>query len=272
MQQFLLPLAHLGGIKSRGKRARFMEQMYTALYICVMGPFGLHVMRTSTPQVWYFNTRGMYEGYPHRLQTGEAKVYYLVQAAFWMQQALVMVLGLEKRRNDFKELLGHHIVTLSLIGLSYRFHFTYMGIAVYITHDISDLLLAICKSLVYVNSRFIAHSFVIAVAGWVYLRHYLNIRILVSLVTEFRTVGPYELDWETEQYKCWISNVVTFVLLAALQGLNIFWLGALLRSAYRLVFLKIVKDDRSEDEEEESGEGGKESGRREGRRAAVADR
>jgi acyl-CoA-dependent ceramide synthase len=33
---------------------------------------------------------------------------------------------------------------LALIGLSYRFHFTYMGIAVYITHDISDFFLAVC--------------------------------------------------------------------------------------------------------------------------------
>lgn len=146
VQQVLLPFGHFCGIQSRGKRLRFTEQMYTALYILFMGPFGLHVMRTSTPEVWYFQTRGMYEGYPHRLQTGQAKAYYLVQAAFWAQQSLVMMLGLEKRRKDFHELLGHHIVTLSLIGLSYQFHFTYMGIAVYVTHDISDLLLAVSFS------------------------------------------------------------------------------------------------------------------------------
>lgn len=146
MQQLLLPLAQACGIRSHGKRMRFMEQMYTALYILVMGPFGLHVMRTSTPAAWYFQTRGMYEGYPHRLQTGQAKAYYLVQAAFWVQQSLVMVLGLEKRRKDFYELLGHHVVTVTLIGLSYRFHFTHIGIAVYVTHDISDLLLAVSTS------------------------------------------------------------------------------------------------------------------------------
>ena len=147
MQQLLAPLARLSGIRSRGKRLRFMEQMYTALYIIVMGPFGLHVMRTSTPDAWYFRTRGMYEGYPHRLQTAQAKVYYLVQAAFWAQQSVVMMLGLEKRRKDFYELLGHHVVTLSLIGLSYRFHFTHMGIAVYFTHDVSDLVLAVSLDL-----------------------------------------------------------------------------------------------------------------------------
>lgn len=108
------------------------------------------------------------------------------------------------------------------------------------------------KSLLYINSnsRIVPPWFILTVATWTYTRHYLNLRILASLLTEFRTVGPYELDWEAEQYKCVISNVITFALLAALQALNIFWLGALIRSAYRLAVLKIAKDDRSEDDEE----------------------
>lgn len=86
---------------------------------------------------------------------------------------------------------------------------------------------------------------------WIYLRHYLNLRIILSLFTEFKTVGPYELNWETQQYKCLLSNVITCGLLAALQALNLFWLFFLLRSAYRFVVHRIAKDDRSEAEESE---------------------
>jgi acyl-CoA-dependent ceramide synthase len=50
---------------------------------------------------------------------------------------------MEKPRKDFKELVLHHIVTLAPISLSYRFHFMYMGIAIYLTHDISDFFLAV---------------------------------------------------------------------------------------------------------------------------------
>lgn len=96
-------------------------------------------------------------------------------------------------------------------------------------------------------------SFGTSICTWVYLRHYLNLHIILSLFTEFRTVGPYELDWDTQQYKCLYSNVITFGLLATLQILNIFWLFCLLRSAYRFVVHKIAKDDRSEEEEEEEG-------------------
>ncbi|CAI7641226.1 unnamed protein product [Penicillium glandicola] len=248
MQEILRPLA-VSRIKSRGKQARFMEQMYTAMYFGVLGPAGLYVMR-QTP-VWYFNTRGMYELFPHRTHAAEFKFYYLFEAAYWAQQAIVMLLGMEKRRKDFMELVAHHIVTLALIALSYRFHFTYMGIAVYITHDISDFFLAVSKSLHYIAPDIMIPFYATSIGAWIYLRHVLNLRILYSILTEFRTVGPYELNWETQQYKCWISNVITFGLLALLQALNLFWLYCLLRSAFKFLATGEKKDDRSEPDESE---------------------
>lgn len=141
MQRVIRPWALYCGIRGRSKISRFMEQVYTAMYFGVFGPFGLYVM-SRTP-VWYFNTTAMYEGFPHKLHQADFKAYYLLEASYWAQQAIVLMLQLEKPRKDFKELVGHHIITLSLIALSYRFHFTYIGLAVYITHDISDFFLAV---------------------------------------------------------------------------------------------------------------------------------
>lgn len=141
MQRLIRPIALYCGIRSRAKQNRFMEQAYTAIYFGIFGPLGLFVM-SRTP-VWYFNTDAMFAGFPHRTHEGVFKAYYLLQASYWAQQAIVLCLQLEKPRKDFKELVGHHIVTLALIWLSYRFHFTYMGLAVYITHDISDFFLAV---------------------------------------------------------------------------------------------------------------------------------
>jgi acyl-CoA-dependent ceramide synthase len=141
MQRVIRPMAIRYGIRSRAKQSRFMEQVYTAMYFSIFGPFGLYVM-SRTP-VWYFNTEAMYAHFPHRAHEGLFKAYYLLQASYWAQQAIVLLLGLEKPRKDYKELVAHHIVTLALIGLSYRFHFTYMGLAVYITHDVSDFFLAV---------------------------------------------------------------------------------------------------------------------------------
>ncbi|KAF3012954.1 hypothetical protein E8E14_001143 [Neopestalotiopsis sp. 37M] len=249
MQELLRPIARYFGIRSRGKQSRFLEQAYTAIYFAFLGPAGMFVM-SRTP-VWYFNTRGMYEGFPHMTHEAYFKFYYLFQAAYWAQQAIVLVLGQEARRKDFKELVGHHIVSLMLIALSYRFHFTYMGLAVYITHDISDFFLATSKTLNYLDSSIMGPYFAVFVCSWVYLRHFLNLKIIWSILTEFTYVGPFELNWETQQYKCRLSQVITFSLLAALQALNLFWLFFIVRIAYRFVTQNVAEDDRSEADDSE---------------------
>lgn len=68
---------------------------------------------------------------------------------------------------------------------------------------------------------------------------------------QFETVGPYQVNWETQQYKCWISQAITFGLLAVLQAVNIFWFVLILRILYRLLVTSEAKDERSDDEEEE---------------------
>lgn len=141
IQLLLRPMARKCRLRSLSRQSRFTEQMYTAIYFSVFGPFGLYVM-SRTP-VWYFNTAGMYESFPHRSHDALFKAYYLLQASYWAQQAIVLLLQLEKPRKDYRELVAHHILTLALIFLSYRFHFTYLGVAVYIIHDISDFFLAV---------------------------------------------------------------------------------------------------------------------------------
>ncbi|KAI9793085.1 MAG: hypothetical protein M1816_000983 [Peltula sp. TS41687] len=253
MQMLLRPLAIRRNIQSRAKQSRFMEQMYTAIYFAIFGPLGLYIMR-QTP-IWYFRTAAFFEDFPHRDHDGLFKTYYLLQASYWAQQAIVLLLQLEKPRKDFKELVGHHIITLALIGLSYRFHFTHMGLAVYITHDISDFFLATSKSLSYVSSPIVGPYFALFVLIWIYMRHYLNLHILWSTLTEFRTIGPYELDWDAQQYKCPLSQVITFSLLASLQAINLFWLFLILRIAKNYVFASHVpEDDRSDVEDDDEQE------------------
>ncbi|OKL58302.1 Sphingosine N-acyltransferase lac1 [Talaromyces atroroseus] len=249
MQRLIRPWAIYCGIRSKGKVVRFMEQVYTAIYFAIFGPFGLWVM--SRTNIWYFNTTAMFEGFPHREHTAEFKAYYLLQAAYWFQQAIVLLLQLEKPRKDFKELVGHHIITLALIFLSYRFHFTYMGLAVYITHDISDFFLATSKTLNYLDSPITGPYFAMFVSIWIYLRHYINLKIIWAVLTEFRTVGPYELNWETQQYKCWISQIITFSLLASLQAVNLFWLFLIFRILKNYLLDDVTRDERSDDEDED---------------------
>lgn len=92
---------------------------------------------------------------------------------------------------------------------------------------------------------------------WIYLRHYINWMILYATLTTFSTVGPYDLNWETQQYKCSLSQAIAFSLLALLQAVNLFWLFLIIRIAKNYVFKSQLADERSDDEEtEEDHEGG----------------
>ena len=145
MQRLIRPIAIRCGFRKRGKQSRFMEQVYTAIYHGTFGLYGLWVM-SRTP-VWYFKTSGYYVGFPHHAHESWFKAYYLLEGAYWAQQGMVLLLQLEAPRKDFRELVVHHIVTLTLIWSSYRYHFTYMGLVVYITHDISDFFFAVSISI-----------------------------------------------------------------------------------------------------------------------------
>jgi len=83
------------------------------------------------------------------------------------------------------------------------------------------------------------------------MRHYLNLRILVSEFYEFKTVGPYGIEWAAEQYKGPLSHYISTALLGSLQALNLFWLFAIFRIAYRFLFHNALADDRSDYEDDE---------------------
>ncbi|KAJ8608968.1 hypothetical protein MRB53_039407 [Persea americana] len=246
MQCLLRPWAVSAGITNRAKQSRFMEQAYTAIYFAIFGPFGLFVMKRST--TWYFDLDAMFEGFPHKTHEAYFKAYYLLQAAYWVQQAVVLLLQLEAPRKDFKELVAHHVVTIALIWNSYRFHFTANAVQT-------------SKVLNYLEHPIVAPYYTFFIFVWIYCRHYLNLRIIYGVCTSFVTVGPFELNWETQQYKCRLSQVITFALLATLQSVNLFWLFFILRIAYRMVRYNIQKDERSDDGEEEEVEGSTEEKR-----------
>jgi acyl-CoA-dependent ceramide synthase len=49
----------------------------------------------------------------------------------------------------------------------------------------------------------------------------------------YASIGPFDLDWATQQYKSPLSQWITFALLAALQTVNVFWLALMFRVLWR---------------------------------------
>lgn len=54
-----------------------------------------------------FKTKHFWLEYPHRKMTFQLKTYYLLQAAYWLQQTIILIAKIEKPRKDYNELVAH---------------------------------------------------------------------------------------------------------------------------------------------------------------------
>jgi len=106
------------------------------------------------------------------------------------------------------------------------------------------------KTLNYLDSPIVGPYFCFFIIVWIYMRHYLNLILLYSTFTDFRTVGPFVLNWETGEYKSPLAQGIAFTLLGSLQVVNLFWLFLILRIGKNYVFNSVKADERSDNEEE----------------------
>lgn len=69
-------------------------------------PAHLQWVMSSQP-TWWYKTEQFWLSYPQTRMRGDLKAYYLLQFSYWLQQLLVMVLGVEAPRSDYYELVAH---------------------------------------------------------------------------------------------------------------------------------------------------------------------
>jgi very-long-chain ceramide synthase len=243
------PFARSSGIKKEHKLDRFGEQAYAVVYFGIMGAWGFRIM--GQLPTWWYKTEAFWIDYPHWDMKPQLKRYYLMQMAYWIQQLLVLVLGLEKPRKDYYELVAHHIVTIWLVGWSYLINLTLIGNAVYMSMDIPDIFLALAKVLNYLRAeRAKVAAFAVLIVTWTYFRHILNFYILYSVWFEYDLIPDSSKVWiwENGTYLNWWMKYQVFTPLLLLQLLNAFWYYLILRILVRAVTTSEVDDVRSEDE------------------------
>jgi very-long-chain ceramide synthase len=123
---------------SRRTATRFAEQAWSASYYSISFAVGLYIAFNSP---YWGDIRELWAAYPQIESDGLFKAYYLVETAFWLQQ--VFVLNIEARRKDFWQMLFHHIVTCTLIFMSYTYNITRVGNAILCIMDFSDIVLSV---------------------------------------------------------------------------------------------------------------------------------
>ncbi|KAH9938181.1 TLC domain-containing protein [Fomitopsis serialis] len=246
-------IAQWFGIKKQAKLARFGEQGYAMAYFAVMGSWGIRIM--AQLPTWWYRTEHFWIDYPHWDMKPELKTYYLMQAAYWCQQLIVLIFNLEKPRKDYHELVAHHFVTLWLVGyMELPGNMTLIGNAVYLSMDVPDAFLAFSKLMNYIQyTRTKTVSFVVFIGIWSYFRHWLNIVMLHSVWTQFDLMPETSKRWFPEDgvWMVWWMKYQIFTPILLLQFLNLFWYFLIWRIAYRAVASEAadVQDDRSDEED-----------------------
>ncbi|KAG0286706.1 sphingosine N-acyltransferase lag1 [Linnemannia gamsii] len=231
-----------------GKLLRFAEQGWLVVYDGCMWTFGMCLLYNSS---YWSDSTYFWRDYPKTHLDATMKWYYLVQFAFWVQQFLLAVLGIEKRRKDFLEFMIHHVITCLLIGFSYSFNLTSVGHAVLCSMDFSDIVLAACKMLKYCQKDQVADvGFVFFVVTWIYTRHIWFGQIIWSTYKEAPQFAT--MVWNPSNGLYFTPAVCKgfLLLLCGLYAVLVFWLAMIFKIVLKVLKGENSEDVRSEDEEE----------------------
>lgn len=96
---------------------------------------------------WPFKTDMLWIGYPHFPLSGPLKFFYLVQTSFYLHQ--ILILNAEARRKDHYQMMAHHIITSTLLVLSYHYNFTRIGCLILVLMDWCDIWFSVSKRIGY---------------------------------------------------------------------------------------------------------------------------
>jgi acyl-CoA-dependent ceramide synthase len=90
---------------------------------------------------WPFSSAYLWKGYPHTPLTKLPKFYYLAQLGFWFHQ--LFVINIEERRKDHWQMYTHHVITITLVAVSYWTNYTRVGGVIMVLMDFCDILLPV---------------------------------------------------------------------------------------------------------------------------------
>jgi len=128
---------------------RFGTCIFKFLYFCAITRFGYRLLRDEDilPDCLRFFesraagpmsvTEAAFVNYPNHDMSAAMQFYYFVQLGYHVHSLLWTLV--QPRRNDFAEMMLHHISTAILIITSYTLNYIRGGAQIMLVHDIADI-------------------------------------------------------------------------------------------------------------------------------------
>ncbi|XP_042025290.1 ASC1-like protein [Salvia splendens] len=233
------------------KIRKFKESAWKCVYFLSAEILALSV---TYNEPWFTKTKHFWEGpgnqtWPKQKYKLKLKGLYMYTGGFYVYSIFALIFW-EMRRSDFWVSMGHHVVSSTLIILSYILRFGRVGSMVLALHDATDVFLEIGKMSKYSGAEALAScSFVMFVLLWIILRLiYYPFWILWS--TSYELIEY--LDKETLKGEGPIYYYVFNTLLFYLLVLHVYWWVLM----FRMLVAQIkaggaVSDDVRSDSEDE---------------------
>jgi hypothetical protein len=232
------------GINDSGVQFKFSESVWKMLFYLSSFSWGLLlVIRRNWS--WAVSYDACFDHVPALYSApdeidADIYLFYIFQIGFYLH-SIYAHLFIETRRNDFVEMLVHHVATLLLIAISFSTRFTAVGTLIVVVHDFSDILLEIAKTYIYRSNDTLANFwFTLWVLSWIALRLvYFPFYILpASVYVSVGKIGYYP------------HYITCAIMLITLQILHIFWSFMIARMIYRMFAgtADKIRDTREDDE------------------------
>ncbi|GLT63453.1 hypothetical protein SLA2020_360180 [Shorea laevis] len=242
-------------IEGRKKIRKFKESAWKCIYFLSAEFLALSV---TYDEPWFTNTRYFWVGpgnqvWPDQKLKLKLRGLYMYAAGFYTYSIFALIFW-ETRRSDFGVSMGHHVVSVILIVLSYIFRFARVGSVVLAIHDANDVFLEVGKMSVYSGAETLASlSLILFVISWTLLRiifyPFWILRSTSYEVTLLFDKKKHPVDGPIYYY---VFNTLLFSLLV----LNIYWWVLMYRMLVKQIQAggKVSDDVRSDSEGEDEHE------------------
>ncbi|XP_033022739.1 protein Lines homolog 1-like isoform X1 [Lacerta agilis] len=191
---------------------------------------------------WLYDIWQVWANYPFHSLLASQYWYYILQMSFY--SSLLLTLGFDTKRKDFKAHVVHHFAALALMFCSWSSNHVRIGTLVMLIHDCADFWLEAAKIFKYAHWER-ACSFFFVIFSIVFF----TTRIIFFPFWILRATMIYPLYY-TQTFA--LAYILYNGPLLILQGLHLYWGYLVLKILKKFIFIKNVKDVRSDEEEEDS--------------------
>lgn len=223
------------------------ETSWSFIYYLIISWYGLYVLWDKS---WLARTENCWIGWPFQTVSNDIYWYYVTELGYYI--SYLYMLFTDHKRKDFMEFFVHHLVTVTLLVLSWSYNLVRIGTLVLCLHDQVDYLVSIAKSAAYCKKQNVGGVFfALFLVTWLVTRLFVfPYTILYSVYIELSILADDSRPYLKYLNTSTIGHL-TRALLVVLQIIHVIWTTHILKSAATKFTKGKLQDTRSDTEEDD---------------------